>query len=152
MVPLIVLAPFFIILLGLGIASKVAMSALLCFFPVFVNFAQGYQGISSNIHDLLVINNAGKWASIRRVYFPLSLPSIFAGLKVSTTLSVIGAIVAEFTGAESGLGKNLFLAAKRLEPELMMTSLLLSAVLGGSMFLLIRLLEQRIGYWYKRRI
>jgi NitT/TauT family transport system permease protein len=138
-IPLIVLAPFFIIILGIGIGSKIAMAALMCFFPVFVNFAQGFKAINSNIHELLHIYNANKWTRIKSVYFPLSMPSIIAGFKISATLAVIGAIVAEFNGAEYGLGKNLYLSAKRLEPELMMSSLFLSTLLGLAFFLSINL-------------
>lgn len=148
-IPLIVLAPFFIILMGIGLGSKIAMAALMCFFPIFVNFAQGYKAISQNIHELMHIYNADTWTRIKQVYFPLAMPSIMAGLKISATLAVIGAIVAEFNGAEVGLGKNLFLAAKRLEPDLMMSSLLLSTLLGVLFFLSILLIENYYGKWYK---
>jgi NitT/TauT family transport system permease protein len=146
-IPLIVLAPFFIILLGIGIASKIAMAAIISFFPIFVNFAHGYKDISSNIHELVYIYDAPLHTRIISVYFPLSAGSIIAGLKVSATLSVIGAIVAEFTGAEVGLGRNLFLSAVRLEPEMMMSSLLLSAACGGLLFGSIILLERRFVRW-----
>jgi ABC-type nitrate/sulfonate/bicarbonate transport system permease component len=148
-VPLIVLAPFFIILMGVGLGSKIAMAALMCFFPIFVNFAQGYKAISPNIHELMHIYNAGTWTRIREVYFPLSMPSIMAGLKISATLAVIGAIVSEFNGAEIGLGKNLYLAAKRLEPDMMMSSLLLSTLLGAVVYLCISVIENKLGKWYK---
>lgn len=146
-IPLIVLAPFFIILMGIGLWSKIAMAALMCFFPIFVNFAQGYKAISQNIHELMHIYNAGTWTRMRQVYFPLSMPSIMAGLKISATLAVIGAIVAEFNGAEVGLGKNLFLAAKRLEPDLMMSSLVLSTLLGVLFFGTIYFIEKKIINW-----
>jgi len=150
-IPLIVLAPFFIILLGMGLSSKIAMAVLMCFFPIFVNFAQGYKAIGENVHELLHIYNAPLRFRIWNVYFPLSLPSIIAGLKISSTLAVIGAIVAEFNGADFGLGKNLFLSAKRLEPELMMTSLVLSSVLGAALFLSITLIESIFGGWYAKK-
>ncbi len=146
-IPLIVLAPFFIILMGIGLSSKIAMAALMCFFPIFVNFAQGYRGINQNIHELMYIYNADAWTRIRQVYFPLSLPNIMAGLKISATLAVIGAIVAEFNGAEIGLGKNLFLAAKRLEPDLMMCSLLLSTAMGVLFFGTIYFIEKNLIKW-----
>lgn len=148
-IPLIVLAPFFIILFGIGLGSKIAMAALMCFFPIFVNFAQGYKAINQNIHELMHIYNAGTWTRIRQVYFPLSMPSVMAGLKISATLAVIGAIVAEFNGAKNGLGKNLYLAAKRLEPDMMMSSLLLSALLGGVVYFCISIIENKLGKWYK---
>jgi ABC-type nitrate/sulfonate/bicarbonate transport system permease component len=148
-IPLIVLAPFFIILMGIGLGSKIAMAALMCFFPIFVNFAQGYKAINQNIHELMHIYNAGTWTRVKQVYFPLAMPSIMAGLKISATLAVIGAIVAEFTGAEMGLGKNLFISAIRLEPDLMMTSLILSTIIGLGLFFLIKLLEKKFGQWYQ---
>ncbi len=148
-IPLIVLAPFFIILMGIGLGSKIAMAALMCFFPIFVNFAQGFKAISQNIHELMHIYNADTWTRIKHVYFPLAMPSIIAGLKISATLAVIGAIVAEFNGAEVGLGKNLFLAAKRLEPDLMMSSLLLSTLLGSMVFAFISFIDYKFGKWYK---
>lgn len=147
-IPLITLAPLFIILFGAGLTAKIMMAALLCFFPIFVNFANGVKLINSNIHELLYIYNATTTTKIRRVFFPLSLPNIMTGLKIAATLAVIGAIVAEFNGAEIGLGKNLFLAAKRLEPELMMCSLFLSAILGGVMYLFIYFIEKKLGKWY----
>lgn len=150
-IPLITLAPLFIIVFKGGVLSKVMMANLLCFFPLFVNFANGVKLISKNIHELLFIYNVSITQKIVKVFFPLSLPSIMVGLKVSATLSVIGAIVAEFNGAEIGLGKNLFISAKRLEPELMINSLFLSAFLGALMYVLINLVEMRFGRWYTNK-
>lgn len=147
-IPLIVLAPFFVIAFGIGMASKVAMAAVLCFFPTFIGLAQGYRLIPGSVHDLLDIYDAPKAFRVFRVYLPLALPSGMGGLKVSATLSVIGAIVAEFTGSEVGLGRNLFLSTIRLQPDLMMASLLASAALGAAMFSAVHFLERRLGRWY----
>lgn len=147
-IPLITLAPLFILIFGIGVTAKIMMAALLCFFPIFVNFATGVKLIPQNILDLMTIYNASKTQRIFRVYFPLALPHIMSGIKIAATLSVIGAIVGEFNGSEYGLGKNLFLAAKRLEPELMMSSLLFSTLLGGLMYYSITLIEKIIGKWY----
>lgn len=147
-IPLIVLAPFFVISLGIGVASKITMAAVLCFFPTFVNFAQGYRTLDPRVHEMLQIYETRTWTRIRKAYLPLSLPSIMAGLKISATLSVIGAIVAEFTGARVGLGKNLFLSAIRLEPDLMMVSLVCAALLGAIMYGSIHMAERKLGHWY----
>lgn len=147
-IPLIVLAPFFVIAFGIGISSKVAMAAVLCFFPIFVGLAQGYRLIPQNVHDLLDVYQAPKSLRVVRAYLPLSLPSGMAGLKVSATLSVIGAIVAEFTGSEIGLGHNLFLSTIRLQPELMMASLIGSALLGAAMYGGVHAIERKVGFWY----
>lgn len=147
-IPLISLAPFFILIFGLGLQGKIAMAATMCFFPIFVNFSSGVLSVPQSTKDLLFIYAFSRTQSIFRVYLPLSVPHIFAGLRIAATLAVIGAIVAEFNGAERGLGKNLFLAAKRLEPELMMASLGLSSFLGGSLYWMLNRIERRVGYWY----
>ncbi|HEY4325162.1 MAG TPA: ABC transporter permease subunit [Mucilaginibacter sp.] len=147
-IPLITLAPFFILWLGIGVSSKIALAATISFYPVFMNFATGYNAISSNIFDLLDIYKAKRSFRILKVYFPLSLPNIFTGLKVAATLSVIGAIVAEFSGTDNGLGKNLLLSSIRIEPELMMLSIFFSALVGGALFGFIFLIERISGKWY----
>ena len=147
-VPVIVLAPFFIILFGIGLTSKIVMAALISFFPIFINFAQGYAAISSDIHALMKIYQAPLYFRITRVYFPLAMPSIMSGLKVSATLAVLGAIVAEFTGAKVGIGKNLFVSSIRLDPDLMMVSLILASVIGLLMYGAIWVAERKFGRWY----
>ena len=147
-IPLITLAPLLIMIFGIGIKAKVVMAALMCFFPLFINFLSGYVSIPRTTNEMLYLYGASTWFRITRVNVPLSLPSIFAGLKISATLSVIGAIVAEFNGAEYGLGKNLYLAAKRLEPELVVSSIIITALLGGVMYGMVWLLERRVGRWY----
>lgn len=147
-VPIIVLAPFFIILFGLGISSKVAMAAVISFFPIFVNFAQGYKAIPIHIHELMNIYKAPISYRIEKVFIPLSLPSIMAGIKISSTLAVIGAIVAEFTGSRIGLGRNLFISSMRLNVDMMMTSLILATCMGFIMYGSVYLIEKKFGKWY----
>lgn len=148
-IPIIVLAPFFIILFGIGLTSKILMAAVISFFAIFISFVQGYKAISSNIHELMTIYNAPLNFRIKNVYFPLAMPSIMSGLKVSATLAVIGAIVAEFTGAKIGIGKNLFISAIRLEPDLMMTSLILASLLGLALYGIINYIDKKYGFWYQ---
>jgi NitT/TauT family transport system permease protein len=147
-VPLVTLAPLFILLFGVGVTSKIAMTTLMCFFPIFISFARSVVTLPDSLTQLLFVYDAGRAFSIRRVILPLASPGIFAGARVSATLAVIGAIVAEFNGAEQGLGKNLFLAAKRLEPELMVSSLIASTLLAGVLYGAIVLLERTTGSWY----
>jgi NitT/TauT family transport system permease protein len=146
--PMIVLAPFFVILMGIGISSKITLAAIMCFFPVFISSYQGFRTLKPSIHELGDVYNAGHWFRIRRIYLPLVMPQMMAGLRVSATLSVIAAIVVEFTAAQVGLGKNLFISAIRLEPDLMMSSLFLSILLGGILYGAIVLIEKRWGGWY----
>jgi NitT/TauT family transport system permease protein len=147
-IPIITLAPLIILIFGIGIEAKIIVSALMCFFPIFINFNNGIRSIQPEIFDLLKVYNATTLFKIKHIYFPLSTPNIITGLKVSSLLSVIGAIVGEFNGADIGLGKNLFLAAKRLQPELMINSLLFSSIIGFVLYGSIMLLENTIGKWY----
>lgn len=147
-IPLITIAPLLIIILGSGLAPVVIMSALLAYFPIFVNFANGVRQLDTSIIDFLTLNKATLWDKVRLAYFPLSLPHLFAGLRVGATLAVIGAIVAEFSGIPIGLGRNLYISSLRLEPELMMTTLFLSAALGGLFYAIVVGLERIFAKWY----
>ncbi|HMS29285.1 MAG TPA: ABC transporter permease [Saprospiraceae bacterium] len=147
-IPVVTLAPLFIVLFGIGLISKIAMAILMCFFPIFISLASGIKSIDENYKNLFSIYNAKPNTKIVKLYLPFSLPFLFSGLKVSSTLAVIGSIVAEFSGAEYGLGKNLFLSSKRLDAELMINSILLSCLLGGLFYLLIVIFERYFGKWY----
>lgn len=146
--PMITLAPLFIALFGMGLLSKIAMVVLMCFFPIFINFSGGVESIPANIKDFLYVYNAGKRFTIFKITIPLSLPYIFVGLKISATMAIMGAIVAEFLGARDGLGKNLYLAPKYSQPELMVCSIFLTSFLGWLLFKAIVLTEKKIGRWY----
>jgi NitT/TauT family transport system permease protein len=146
--PIITLAPFFILLFGMGLMSKIAMVVLMCFFPIFINFSAGVNSISLNTKELLYVYNAGKMFRIFKIIIPLSTPYIFTGLKVGTTMAIMGAIVAEFVGAQDGLGKNLYLAPKYSQPELMICSVVLITLLGWLLFKSIELTEKKFGKWY----
>lgn len=146
--PIITLAPLFIILFGMGLMSKIAMVVLMCFFPIFINFSAGVYSIPQNTQELLYVYNAGKMFRVFRIIIPLSTPYIFTGLKVSTTMAIMGAIVAEFVGAKDGLGKNLYLAPKNSLPELMICSIVLTTLLGWFLYKSVELTEKKLGIWY----
>jgi NitT/TauT family transport system permease protein len=147
-IPLIALAPFFIILFGLGMAAKIMMAALLCFFPIFINIAGAYARTPSEFLELAFLYDAPVSFRIRHIYLPLATPAIFSGLKVSATLAVVGALVAEFNGANYGLGKDIFIAAKRLDAELLVLSIALSSLLGLAMYHAVATCERFVGRWY----
>lgn len=150
--PIITLAPLFIVLFGLGLMSKIAMVVLMCFFPIFINFSAGVSSISKSTKDLLYVYNAGIFFKIFKIIIPLSTPYIFTGLKVSTTMAMMGAIVAEFVGARDGLGKNLYLAPKNSMPELMICSIVITIFIGWLLFKSIEQTEKKIGKWYYEKL
>ena len=145
--PIITLAPFFIAVLGMGVLSKVAMVAIMCFFPVFMNLMKGIEQTRAMADGFLSLYAAPMRIRLVRIYLPLALPSAFVGIKIATTMAVLGAIVAEFLGAYYGLGKNLYSAPKNANAELMMVSAILTAAMGAAIFRIAELMEQRLTGW-----
>lgn len=103
-VPMIVLAPIFIIYMGFGIAPKILTVVLMCFFPVAVSFSDGLSQVDEEYVHLVRSYGAGKWKSYRLVKIPAAIPSLLSGLKVAATYSISGAVVGEWIGSQKGLG------------------------------------------------
>jgi NitT/TauT family transport system permease protein len=103
-VPVVALAPLLVIWFGTGLTSKVLISALIVFFPVLINTVAGVRGVPADLYDLMRAFHASPWQVFSKMELPAALPVLLAGLKVGATLSVIGAVVGEFAGADAGLG------------------------------------------------
>ena len=113
-VPVPVLAPLVILVLGFGLAPKVLLIALVCFFPITINLYDGLRGADPDARRLLRSLQATRWQSLRLVEAPAALPAAFTGLKVAAAVAVIGAVFAEWAGAERGLGRALITANGQL--------------------------------------
>jgi NitT/TauT family transport system permease protein len=150
-IPLVCLAPMIILVFGPGPSGKVFLSALIAFFPILTNVISGIRSVASSSQEMMRIMAAPKAQVIRHVVIPHCAEHFFAGLRIAAPLSVIGAIVAEFNGADIGIGKDIFIAAKRLEPELMMSGIAAGAILSGLIYGAVLLLEKRLGPWYWER-
>lgn len=103
-VPIIVLAPIFIIYLGFGLAPKILIVVLMCFFPIVISFADGMRQVDQNQVNLARLFGAGQWKVYTMVKIPAAAPSLFSGLKVAATYSITGAVVGEWLSSSSGLG------------------------------------------------
>ncbi len=103
-VPMIVLAPIFIIYMGFGIAPKILTVVLMCFFPIAISFSDGLSQVNQDYVHLVRSYGAGWFLSYRLVKIPAALPSVLSGLKVAATYSISGAVVGEWIGAQKGLG------------------------------------------------
>lgn len=148
-VPFVAIAPMAILLFGpTGPWGKVALSTLITFFPILSNIVAGFRSIRQESLDIMMMMNASKTQTLRHVIIPSCLPHFFAGLRIAAPLSVIGAIIAEFSGADHGIGKDIFVSAKRLEPETMMTGIICGALLAGAIYLVVLLWERTLGPWY----
>ena len=133
-IPIVALAPLLVVWLGAGLLSKVAMAAIICFFPMVVNALQAFSNIDRDYTELFEFYRADFSAKLRMLLMPASFPAIVAALKISAGLAVVGAIVAELTGADKGLGYVLLNASYRLETDLMFVAMLLSGALGIAFF------------------
>lgn len=103
-IPKIAFAPIFFLVLGYNLVPTIFITFLVAFFPMIVDTAAGLSSLDPRMEDLLRSLQASRWDILRKARFPKSLPFIFSGLKVSSTLAVIGASVAEFISAKAGLG------------------------------------------------
>jgi NitT/TauT family transport system permease protein len=149
-VPRIALAPVFLSWFGLGMASKVAMAAGICFFPVLINVVLGLETVNKDAQNLLRSLGASKWETYTKLLLPASLPEIFASLKVAITFALTGAIVAEYVGANEGLAvllKTFFFQLLTAEGFAVILAL---SVMGLVFYWLTMLLESRIVYWRGR--
>jgi NitT/TauT family transport system permease protein len=149
-VPRIALAPVFLSWFGLGMASKVAMAAGICFFPVLINVVLGLENVNRDAQNLLRSLGASKWETYTKLLLPASLPEIFASLKVAITFALTGAIVAEYVGANEGLAvllKTFFFQLLTAEGFAVILAL---SVMGLVFYWLTMLLESRIVYWRGR--
>lgn len=145
-VPKIAIAPLFVIWFGTGLAPKIVIAAIVCFFPTVVNTVQGLRATDPNAVDLLRLVGASRWQIFRKLRFPNALPYFFAGLKISIALAVIGAVIGEWVGANAGLGYLIMYSTQTLRTDLMFAGLVLTALLGMGLYLVVVLLE-RVFSW-----
>ena len=146
-IPLVALAPILAIWFPNGMIAKVLMGAIITFFPCVVNTVMGLRSASPEALDLMRSLSASPFQIFRMLRLPSALPGIFSALKISSTLAVIGAIVAEMAGAEAGLGHRLILAEERTDMATMVTAVILASLGGIVFFQAISILERRVLYW-----
>jgi NitT/TauT family transport system permease protein len=147
-IPKIAIAPLFVVWFGFGLLPKVLSAFLLGFFPVVVSSVQGFKSVDPDMFDLVRALQASRWQIFRIVSLPHALPSIFAGLKVSITLAVVGAVVGEFVGANSGIGYVLQRSIGNFELPLMFAALVVLALIGVLLFWLIDVVERMLIPWH----
>ena len=140
-VPKIAIAPLLILWFGFGTAPKAILIAAIAFFPITVTMRTGLDAVNPDLVLLLRSVGASRNEILFRVQVPTSIPYVFAGLHVAITLSVIGAIVAEFAGASSGLGYLIQFASTQLETPLVFASIAVISVIGIALYYGISLLE-----------
>lgn len=146
-VPKVALAPLFLVWFGFGIESKVLTTALIAFFPILVNSTLGFNSTSTDQIAMMRSFGASRSQVLTKLRFPTAIPSIVAGLDVAVVLAVIGAIVAEFVGAQAGLGYVILASNTSLDVATMFAVLVVLSAIGLVLHYIVVLLGSRLAFW-----
>ncbi|RSL32391.1 ABC transporter permease [Salibacterium salarium] len=155
--PVVAVAPIVVIWFGAGFNSIVVVSFLIGFFPVISNTLMGLNSVDKNMDELFSLYNASKWQKMWKLRIPSAMPFIMAGLKVSCTLSIVGAIVGEYVagvgGGEGGLGYAITVSAIQVNTSFIFACAIAGAILGVSFYLLVSLISNKIlGSWHESAV
>ncbi|WP_071396911.1 ABC transporter permease [Bacillus tuaregi] len=148
-IPTIALAPIFVVWFGYSIWSKVFVTFLITFFPLTVSTFDGLRSSNKDIKELLLTMGASKKDIFFKLAVPSALPSFFSGLKVAVTVSVIGAAIGEWLGAESGLGYFSRRMMTQMDGAAVFAPIVLLSIIGILLFLLVTWLEKICLGWRK---
>ena len=146
-IPIIAIAPILVLLVGNGIAPKIIIAALICFFPTLVNMVQGLKSASPAMLDLMRVLSASGAEIFWKVRLPASLPFLFAALKIASTSSVVGAIVAEWIGSSYGLGALIIDATYNFRSPLLYATVVIAAALAVALFFAVSIVEKKVVRW-----
>jgi NitT/TauT family transport system permease protein len=149
-VPIVAIAPLLIIWFGSGMFSKVLICALIVFFPVLVNTVVGLRAVPENLRDLMISMRAHRLQMLRFLEIPAALPIFLGGLRVGATLSVIGAVVGEFVGADRGLGFMVNVGRGQYDTALVFVAIFTLVSLALGLYGIVILLEKHYLAWQRR--
>jgi len=148
-IPIIALAPLLAIWFGYGSLSKVLTCALVVFFPVLINTIVGIRAVEQDLIDLMRSLEANRWQIFTMLEIPAALPVLFGGLKIGVTLSVIGAVVGEFVGANRGLGFLVNLSGGLFDTPLTFVALFVLGSIAIGLYLAVTALESFLLSWQR---
>jgi ABC-type nitrate/sulfonate/bicarbonate transport system permease component len=146
-IPIVALAPLFLIWFGFDLTPKVIVVTLYCFFPITVATADGLASAEPDLLKLLRSMGASRWQVLWLVRLPGALPAFFSGLRIAATYSVTGAIVGEFVGAYKGLGIYMITAANSKAIPVVFATIVVTSVLSLGLFALVNLFESLALPW-----
>jgi NitT/TauT family transport system permease protein len=140
-IPKMALAPIFVIWFGTGMMTRIFIAMVISFFPMVVNTIRGMTTVDPRINDLMATISASRWQILMKVRLPNAVPYIFAGLKVAVPLAIIGAVIAEFMQADSGLGYVVLVAVGNVNTPMVFVAVLLMALMSLGLFAAISIVE-----------
>ncbi|MEN3931695.1 ABC transporter permease [Microvirga sp. W0021] len=150
-IPSIALAPIFLHWFGYGLTSKIVMAAIISFFPILVNVIVGLQASNSEQIEMLRSFGASSMQILLKVRVPNAMPYLFAGLNLGAVFALVGAIVAEFVGGASGLGKMILQFNDTMKIADMFAVLIVLAIIGMSMHCIIACIRRKVIFWAATR-
>jgi putative hydroxymethylpyrimidine transport system permease protein len=146
-VPIVVVAPILVVWLGFGIGPKLAIIALICFFPITVNTLDGLRSVDPDLVKMMRTLDASRWRTLRGVEGPTALPYFFSGAKIAVAVAVIGAVFGEWAGSSSGLGHLIQQASAQLETARTFAAVVVLSALAIALFGLLAAVERRVAWW-----
>lgn len=146
-IPIVAIAPVLVIMLGTGYAPKVVVAALICFFPTLVNMVRGLDSVDSQTLELMRVLSASRRETFLKVRVFASLPYLFSSLKIAATSAVIGAVVAEWIGANQGLGYVIVQATFNYQTAQLYAAMVVTSLFATVFFALVGLAERLIVRW-----
>src|SRR5918911_1808407 len=149
-IPIVVLAPIFVLAFDYGIGPKLAIVALICFFPITVNVLDGLRSVEPELLKLMRSLGASRLQSLRKVELPSALPYFFSGLRVAATVSVIGAVFGEWAGADRGLGRLVLLGNNQLQTPRVYAGIVILTLMAVGLFALATLAERIACPWARK--
>jgi ABC-type nitrate/sulfonate/bicarbonate transport system permease component len=149
-IPIVVLAPLFVLAFGYGIGPKLAIVALICFFPITVNLLDGLRAAPPELLKLMRSMGASRLRTLRSVELPAALPSLFSGLKIAATVSVIGAVFGEWAGADKGLGRLVLLGNNQLQTPRVYAGIVILTLMAVGLFAVTALAERLAVPWNRK--
>jgi NitT/TauT family transport system permease protein len=150
-VPKLAIAPIFVIWFGFGLLPKVVLVVVISFFPITVNTIYGLTSVDRNVVDLMRSVSASEWQILKWIRIPNAVPYLFAGLKISVTLAVVGAIIGEWVGTDAGLGFAILVSATQLKTPFMFAAIVIISVIGVALFYLVAVCERVLIPWQEPR-
>jgi putative hydroxymethylpyrimidine transport system permease protein len=150
-VPIVIVAPLLVVWFGFGIVPKLAIIALVCFFPVVVTTLDALRSVDPDQLKLMRTLDATRWQAFRWAEAPAALPAALSGAKIAVAVAVIGAVFAEYAGSSEGLGHLMLQAIPQLETARAYAAVVLLAAFAVLLFSALALAERRLVPWARRR-
>ena len=146
-IPVVAKAPILVLLFGNGMEPKVAIAAVVCFFPTLVNMVRGLESVNAQSLELMKVLSASKTEIFFKLRLLNSLPYLFSALKIASSTAVIGAIVGEWIGSNTGIGALIIQSTYNFDSAMLYATVIVGSAFSVAFFLIITLIERLVIRW-----